>query len=131
MKNTKSPDGQLRDADGLLVDEYSDPSISHKPGTDALDNPTALTSDAVLDDVAMIGEGIQEIDVVDDGVEAESLGDGGRRVGVDQATDDAASGPHSADELARLTIGDETTGRTIARVGNEPHGEDLLDSPDN
>jgi hypothetical protein len=128
---SETPDGQFRDADGLLVDEYSDPTIKHQPGTDALDNPTALTSDALLDDVALTRGGPQEIDLVDADVEAESLGDGGRKVGLDQANEDDAATPHSADDLARVTIGDATRkGRGIARGGLQQHGEDLLDSPD-
>ena len=130
MTDTKSRSGEVRDAEGLLVDEYSDATIQHEPGSDALDNPTALASDEVLDDVAMIGDGIQEMDVVDDGVEAESLGDGGRRVGVDTASEDDAQEAHSADDLARVTIGDTSTGQPAPRTGKQAHGEELLDSPD-
>ena len=128
---SEGADGQVRDADGLLMDEYSDASIVHQPGTDALDDPSALTSDAILDDVAMTGGGPQEIDVIEDDVEAEALGDGGRRVGIDQANEDDAATPHSADDLARVTIGDETPdGTRAARASRRNHGEHLLDSPD-
>lgn len=130
MTDIRSLDGQTRNADGLLVDEYSDTTIEHEPGTDALDNRIALTSDTILKDVAMIGEGIQEMDVVDDDTAAELLGDGGRRVGVDPASEDDAAEAHSADDLERLTIGEGAIGRAARRVGTQLHGEEFLDSPD-
>ena len=67
---TMTPDGQLRDANGLLIDEYVDESIRHEPGSDALDNPTALTDDQILDEVADARDGIEEIDTIEPETEA-------------------------------------------------------------
>ena len=77
---TQTPDGQLHDADGLLVDEYSDPTIRHQPASDALDDPAALVNERVLDNVAD-GDGIEEIDTVAEGSELDRMDGGGRRVG--------------------------------------------------
>ena len=77
---TRGHDGQLHDADGLLVDEYSDPTMRHEPASDALDDPAALVNEKVLDNVAD-GDGIEEIDTVPDGAEVDLLEGGGRRVG--------------------------------------------------
>ena len=77
---TRSPDGQLHDADGLLVDEYSNPGMRHEPASDALDDPAALVNEHVLDNIAD-GDGIEEIDTVAEGSEQDRMDGGGRRVG--------------------------------------------------
>ena len=124
-------DDEVRDADGLLIDEYSDAAIVHVRGSDALDHPVALTTDAVLDDVADASDGITEIDFVEEDVQAESLGQGRRRVGVDRETEDEALEPHSVDDLARLSIGNVTPGAADQQDPGQMHGERFLDAPDN
>jgi hypothetical protein len=78
---TRGPDGQLHDADGLLVDEYSNPGIRHEPASDALDDPASLVNEKVLDNVADGESGIEEIDTVAAGSEVDLLDGGGRKVG--------------------------------------------------
>ena len=78
---TRGHDGQLHDADGLLVDEYSNPEMRHKPASDALDDPAALVNEKVLDNIADGESGIEEIDTVAEGSEVDLLEGGGRRVG--------------------------------------------------
>ena len=77
---SRTPDGQLLDADGLLVDEYSDPTIKHVPASDALDDPASLVNERVLENVAE-GDEVEEIDTVAPGSEVDRLDGGGRRVG--------------------------------------------------
>ena len=77
---TQAPDGQLHDADGLLVDEYSDPTIRHEPASDALDDPASLVNERILNNVADGGDGIEEIDTPES-ADVDLLPDGGRRVG--------------------------------------------------
>ena len=78
---TRGPDGQLHDADGLLVDEYSNPGMRHEPASDALDDPASLVNEEVLDNVADGESGIEEIDTVAAGSEVDLLDGGGRKVG--------------------------------------------------
>ena len=78
---TRGPDGQLHDADGLLVDEYSNPGMKHEPASDALDDPASLVNEKILDNVADGESGIEEIDTVPEGSEQDMMDGGGRRVG--------------------------------------------------
>lgn len=78
---TRTADGQLHDADGLLVDEYSNPEMRHKPASDALDDPASLVNERALDNIADGEDGIEEIDTVAEGSEVDLLDGGGRKVG--------------------------------------------------
>lgn len=118
--------GELRDADGLLIDEYSDDTLATPSGNDALDDPTVLTNDRFLDTVADDVDGIAEMDLVNSREAA--LGDGARRVRKDQGTRDESREPHSADDLQRVTVGKKS--RRHPQVDAEgPHGEALFDDP--
>lgn len=136
MKGSKNPkhnppltlpdSGELRDADGLLIDEYSDDSLTTPEGNDALDDPAVLTSDRFLDTVADDVDGIAEMELVN--ARESALGDGARRSRKDQGTRDESREPHSADDLQRVTVGSKAR-RAAASKEEQAHGEDLLDDP--
>ena len=123
---TEGPDGQLYDADGLLVDEYSDESLDDDPSLDALDVPAAIVDDAILDDAADVGDGIQEIAAVEADAEELNL-DGVLRDG-DPAAEDEINEAHSVEDLERATVGHAT--RLTDGPDGPAHGERFLDSPD-
>ncbi len=109
----------VRDADGLVVDEYSDDAFTSADGMDALDRPGTLDDMDVLAEVADDGDGIAEIvlsvshrnDVDDD-----DLGVGGESM--------------STEELEDATIGHELKGAAGVTRDDEVHGERMFDSPD-
>lgn len=90
----------VRDADGLVVDEYSDEALERDVGMDALDQRGALDVTDVLDEVA---------DDADMGLGAE---------------------PRSAEELEDAAIGHELKGAAGVTRDDEVHGERMFDSPD-
>jgi hypothetical protein len=97
--------GEVRDDDGLLVDEYSDDALVDGSRIDALDVPDALVSDGVLagaagplqaEETLEIGNG-PYADVQDDTLPEEQRAD----------SDDLGSSseePHSIDQLAAESI---------------------------
>ncbi|QJR36696.1 hypothetical protein [Gemmatimonas groenlandica] len=109
----------IRDADGLVVDEYSDDDFEDGEHMDALDQERALQGTNALEDVADDGDGIDEINLADavrqDGADAEM------RVGAESL---------SADELEDAAIGHELRGAAGVTRDDEVHGERMFDSPD-
>ena len=126
---TEGPDGEVRDADGLIVDEYSDASIEHELAPDALEDPATLMSEEGIDDAADGGAGIEDVDPVEASADAELLDEGGQHVGLDHRTDDEIDEAHSAEDLERATVG-HATRLTDGPDGTQMHGEQFLDSPD-
>ena len=123
---TEGPDGQLYDADGLVVDEYSDESLDEDPSLDALDVPAALVDEAILDDAADVGDGIQEITAIE--ADADELILDGVVPDGDPATEDEIYEAHSVEDLERATVGHAT--RLTDGPDGTAHGERFLDSPD-
>ncbi len=109
--------GQVRDDEGLIVDEYTAEAFDDPDAIDALDLPRALTSDARLDNVEDTGDGIEEISLAD--VRADDVADMG--LGAE---------PHSPEDLERAAIGRELRGRKGVTRDDEVHGERLLDRPE-
>lgn len=115
--------------DGLVNDEYSDDSLEEVNSLDALDVPSALQDDSVLNEMADDSDGIEELDVlareanprVDDG--------GNRRHNIDDAEMGLGAEPHSTDELADAAIGHELRGRQAVTRDDQVHGERLFDNP--
>ena len=124
---TEGPDGQLYDAEGLVVDEYSDESLDSNPSLDALDVPAAMVDEAILDDAADVGDGIEEIATVDSGGEELNL-DGVVPAAGDPASEDEIYEAHSVEDLERATVGHAT--RLTDGPDGTAHGERFLDSPD-
>ena len=109
----------VRDADGLVVDEYSDADFVSAEHMDALDQAISIDSTDVLDDVADAGDGITEIKPAEamknDGADAEML------LGAESL---------SVDELEDAAIGHELKGPAGVTRDDEVHGERMFDSPD-
>jgi len=109
----------VRDADGLVVDEYSDDTITSAEGMDALDHPGELDDTDVLAEVADDVDGIAEIDL---SVSNRSdMGDADMGLGAE---------PRSAEELEDAAIGHELKGAAGVTRDDEVHGERMFDSPD-
>ena len=113
-QNDKIGGEEIRDDEGLLVDEYTSEAFGDPDALDALDVPRALVDEAVLDDVADAGGGIDEVDPTAGSLEEE--GDMG--LGAE---------PRSPEELADAAIGRELRGRRGVTRDDEVHGEHLLD----
>ena len=96
------PNDPTRTEDGLIRDEYTDPSLEHVRGVDALDVPSALRDESALDEGSPDDEGEMGF-----GAEA-----------------------HDADELSAVTVGSAQRGSAFMRRDDEVHGEALFDSPD-
>lgn len=114
--NRKLESAEIRDADGLLVDEYSDESLVDPNAIDALDVADSLESDTILDRVAAGGDGIVEVDPDADNEEAvvDSLGDEGY-AGRRNATEIGIGAElRSADDLERAAIGKRAAARRHA-----------------
>jgi hypothetical protein len=109
----------VRDADGLVVDEYSDADFVSAEHMDALDQAISIDSTDVLDDAAREGDGITEIKPAEamknDGADADML------LGAESL---------SVDELEDAAIGHELTGPASVTRDDEVHGERMFDSPD-
>ncbi len=122
--------GEVRDADGLLVDEYSDDSLAHQPSQDALDLPNALVSEAMIAELSDASDGIaardvrRRVDVMD------TVDSGARQTPTDDGEMGLGAEPHSAEDLERASIGRALRGAAGVTREGEPHGERLFDSPD-
>ena len=122
--------GKVRDADGLLVDEYSDDSLAHQPSQDALDLPNALVSEAMIAELSDASDGIaardvrRRVDVMD------TVDSGARQTPTDDGEMGLGAEPHSAEDLERASIGRALKGAAGVTRDGEPHGERLFDSPD-
>ncbi len=130
-RNDDGGDGEMRDEEGLLIDEYSDPSLEDAGGIDALDIPSALVSDAVLIDEPVQHDGIVSLDrAAYDGVGSspKTSSPEEQRADSDQSADEPE--PRSVDELAQSSIGTALRGRKGVTRDDELHGERMLDSPD-
>ena len=130
-KTTTDPStGEVRDADGLLVDEYSDDSLAHQPSQDALDLPNALVSEAMIAELSDASDGIaardvrRRVDVMD------TVDSGARQTPTDDGEMGLGAEPHSAEDLERASIGRALRGAAGVTREGEPHGERLFDSPD-
>lgn len=109
--------GQIRDDDGLIVDEYTAEAFDDPDAIDALDLPRGLASDARLDNIEDAGDGIEEVSLAD--VRADDIAEMG--LGAE---------PHSPEDLERAAIGRELRGRKGVTRDDEVHGERLLDRPE-
>lgn len=108
----------VRDADGLVVDEYSDDTFKSDDDMDALDQPRLEDTEA-LAEVADDVDGIAEINV----------SESNRNDAVD-ADMGLGAEPRSADELEDAAIGHELKGAAGVTRDDEVHGERMFDSPD-
>ena len=127
-KERKNTEPQ-RDAEGLIVDEYSDASFVHESGSDALDRKQRLVSDSRLDDAERT-DGIEEIEGVDGNDDHDTVDEGAPRGGTHRSTTSDILDAHSPDELKEGAIGHELHGRAGVTRDDVVHGEGLLDSPD-
>jgi len=109
----------VRDADGLVVDEYSDETISTAHGMDALDDPDAL------DDVEVLAEVADDVDSIA-GVDLPSP----HRNDMGDADMGFRAEPRSAEELEDAAIGHELKGAAGVTRDDQVHGERMFDSPD-
>jgi len=107
---------EIRDDDGLRVDEYTSDAYDDPEALDALDVPRALTDESVLTDVADPGSQLVEIDP-----------DGSSSPTDDEAKMGLGAEPRSPEELADAAIGRELRGRRGVTRDGEVHGEGLLD----
>ena len=127
-KDRKNTEPQ-RDAEGLIVDEYSDASFVPEAGSDALDRKENLVSDERLED-AENTDGIEEIEDIDGDEDRDTVDEGAPRGGTHRSTTSDILEAHSPDELKERAIGHELHGRAGVTRDNVVHGEGLLDSPD-
>jgi len=109
----------VRDADGLVVDEYSDDTFISADDMDALDRPRTLDDTDALAEVPDEGDGITEIDL--SGSNQNDMGDADMGLGAE---------PRSAEELEEAAIGHELRGPAGVTRDDEVHGERMFDSPD-
>lgn len=109
-------DGELRDDEGLLVDEYTSEAFANPDDLDALDVPAALEPESVLDDVADDSDGIEEVELL-----APEDADAEMGLGAE---------PHTPEDLERAAIGRALRGPAGMTRDDEVHGERLLDAPD-
>jgi hypothetical protein len=117
--------------EGLVNDEYTDPSLEGVDRLDALDVPAALFSERMLADVADGSDGIEEIDLYPGGAEMDTVDTGARHHGIpDEGDMGFGAEPHSPEELADAAIGHALRGRGAVTRDDEVHGELLFDSPD-
>lgn len=129
-ESTDAATGEVRDADGLLVDEYSDESLDDNDSLDALDVTSVVLDETALAGLSSQADGTSEresgvgqvvVDTVDTGARSEGTDDGEVAIGAEVS---------SVDELARLSIGQRRDGELRGTREGERHGEQLLDSPD-
>ncbi|WP_373059126.1 hypothetical protein [Gemmatimonas sp.] len=109
----------VRDVDGLVVDEYSDDTITSAEGMDVLDRPGELDDTDVLAEVADDVDGIAEIDLSTSN--RTDMGDADMGLGAE---------PRSAEELEDAAIGHELKGAAGVTRDDAVHGERMFDSPD-
>jgi hypothetical protein len=106
---------EIRDDDGLLVDEYTSEAFGDPDALDALDVPRALVDESVLEDVPDTGGGMNEVDPAAASLDEE---EGDMGLGAE---------PRSTEELADAAIGRELRGKRAVTRDDEEHGEHLLD----
>lgn len=124
------PDDQPSE-DGLINDEYTDPALENSHELDALDVPSALRDESVLDGVADTSDGIEEIDLEPGGDLMDTIDTGARHRSVDDEGDMGFGGePRTIEELEDAAIGHALRGRAGVTRDDEVHGEALFDSPD-
>jgi hypothetical protein len=116
--------------DGLVHDEYTDPSLEGVDELDALDVPAALRSERVLADVAAGSDGIEEIDLHPDGAGMDTVDTGARQHLSGEGDMGFGAEPHTPEEMADAAIGHALRGRGAVTRDDEVHGELLFDSPD-
>jgi hypothetical protein len=117
--------------DGLVHDEYTDPSLEGVDRLDALDVPMALRDLNVLDDVADYTDGIEEVDDHLGGDVMDTVDTGARHRGIpDEGDMGFGAEPRTVEELEDASIGSALKGRGAVTRDDEVHGEALLDSPD-
>ena len=116
--------------DGLINDEYTDPSFEEVDELDALDVPSALLDERVLEDVADDSYGIEEVDVQSVDNMMDTIDTGARRSTGDDADMGLGAEPHTADELQDAAIGHALRGPGAVTRDDELHGDRFLDSPD-
>jgi hypothetical protein len=120
---------EIRDDEGLLVDEYSSEAFDDPDALDVLDIPAALEDDSVLEDVADDSNGIEEVSRTT-GEQMDTVDTGARRAPTDDVDMGFGAEPHSTDELADAALGTDLKGRAAVTRDDQVHGERLLDSPD-
>lgn len=108
----------VRDAEGLVVDEYSDDSLSSDDDMDALDRPRLDDAEA-LAELADDTDGIAELNVPE--LNRNDAADADMGMGVES---------RSVDELEDAVIGHELRGAAAVTRDDEVHGERMFDSPD-
>ena len=129
--NPEPQPGQDEPSDeGIVHDEYTDPSLEGVDELDALDVPAALRSERVLADVADGSDGIEEIDLHPGGQAMDTVDTGARRHMTDEGDMGFGAEPHTPEELADSVIGHALRGRGAVTRDDEVHGELLFDSPD-
>jgi hypothetical protein len=122
---------EIRDDDGLLVDEYSSEAFGDPDALDALDIPAALEDEDVLEDIADDSDGIEEVDVLAAGQAMDTVDSGARRPApTDEAEMGLGAEPRSPEELEDAAIGRALRGRAGVTRDDEVHGERLLDDPE-
>ena len=113
--------------DGLVHDEYTDPSLEGVDTLDALDVPLALRDLNVLDDVADT-DGIEEVDEHPGGDVMDTVDTGARHRGPpDEGDMGFGAEPRTAEELEEASIGHALRGRGAVTRDDEVHGEALFD----
>lgn len=122
--------GQVHDADGLLVDEYSSDTFVDPEHIDALDGPRAHPSDAALEQLMNDGTGIDAFEVPSEDETMETIDSGARRDPTMDGEMGLGAEPHTPEELEQAAIGDALRGRRAVTRDGEAHGEFLMDSPD-
>jgi len=129
-QSTDEATGEVRDADGLIVDEYSDDAFQAENAGDALDVSSALVGDGMLDEIADTSDGISEIDVTPGAAAMDTIDTGARQKPTADGEMGLGAEPHSADDLQRASIGRALKGRLGVTRDGEVHGERMFDSPD-
>ncbi len=124
-RNPSEPDDdiggeEIRDDDGLLVDEYTSEAYDDPDALDVMDVPRALVDDAVLDELPDSGSGLNEVDPHSATRSSMRPADGEGDMGL-------GAEPRSPEELADAAIGRELRGRRAVTRDDEEHGERLLD----
>lgn len=120
---------EIRDDEGLLVDEYTSEAYDDPDALDVLDVPMALDDESVLDQVPDTGDGIEEVEPASCET-VDTVDTGARKRPGDDADMGFGAEPRSTDELADAAIGRELRGRASVTRDDEVHGERLLDAPD-
>ncbi|HYW30439.1 MAG TPA: hypothetical protein VE869_02950 [Gemmatimonas sp.] len=121
----------LPSEDELIHDEYTDPALENVHELDALDVPSALRDESVLEGVADSADGIESIDLAPSGDQMDTIDTGARHRSIDDEGDMGFGGePRTIEELEAAAIGTELRGRGGRTRDDEVHGEALFDSPD-